>query len=125
MKTVEDYMKCHYKLEIIESEEGGYAASYPDLKGCVTCSDTLEGVVKNAVDAKRCWIESELERGATIPEPSKDPTGSSRFSLRMPVSLRKEIEVESKRQGVSMNQYCLYVLSKSVAYGQMGRSTGN
>lgn len=36
MNTIEEYMKIPYRMEIIEdTAEGGYAASYPDLKGCI------------------------------------------------------------------------------------------
>ena len=41
--------------------EGGYVASYPDLPGCITCGETVEGVVANALDAKKAWIEAALE----------------------------------------------------------------
>ena len=42
MKTLEEYMKMPYKLEIIpDTEESGYVASYPELPGCITCGETL------------------------------------------------------------------------------------
>ncbi|WP_431602437.1 hypothetical protein [Clostridium ljungdahlii] len=33
----------------------------------------------------------------------------------MPKSLHKELMEKSKQEGTSMNQYCLYLLSKEVA----------
>ncbi len=43
MKTIEEYMKLPYKMEIIEdSAEGGYVISFPDLRGCITCASTAE-----------------------------------------------------------------------------------
>ena len=54
MKTLSDYMKMAYRMEIVEDkEEGGYVVSYPDLPGCITCGETIEDAVVNAVDAKR------------------------------------------------------------------------
>lgn len=38
-------------------------ATYPDLPGCITCGDTLESAVANALDAKKAWIEAALEDG--------------------------------------------------------------
>ena len=54
MKTLNDYMKMSYRMEIVEDkEEGGYVVSYPDLPGCITCGKTIEDAVVNAVDAKK------------------------------------------------------------------------
>ena len=33
--------------------EGGITARYPDLPGCITCADTMEDAVANAVDTKK------------------------------------------------------------------------
>lgn len=38
MKTLNDYMKMSYRMEIVEDQdEGGFVVSYPDLPGCITC----------------------------------------------------------------------------------------
>ena len=71
MKDLNYYLSLPYKLEIIpDTEEGGYAARYPDLPGCITCGETLESVSRNAEDAKKAWLEAALEDGITINEPS-------------------------------------------------------
>lgn len=62
MKNLNDYMAMSYRMEIVEDQdEGGFVISYPDLPGCITCGETVEGAVKNAIDAKRVWIEAALE----------------------------------------------------------------
>jgi len=67
MKTLDDYMKLSYRMEIVEDkDEGGYVISYPDLPGCITCGETIETAVVNAVDAKKAWIEAALEEGLPI-----------------------------------------------------------
>ena len=72
-KTIDYYLSLPYRLEIIpDREEGGFTASYPDLPGCLTCSDTMEGVVANAADAKRAWLTAALEDGIEITEPDAD-----------------------------------------------------
>lgn len=54
MKTLNDYMKMSYRMEIVEDQdEGGFVVSYPDLPGCITCGETIESAVANAADAKR------------------------------------------------------------------------
>ena len=63
------YMNLSYRMEIVEDkDEGGYVLSYPDLPGCMTCSDSLDDLLELA-----------------------------------------------KEEGISMNQYCLYLLAKNDA----------
>jgi len=77
-------------LEIIpDTEEGGYAARYPELPGCITCGETMENAISNAEDAKREWLISALEDGAEIFEPMDEETESSgQFKLRIPKIFR-------------------------------------
>lgn len=85
MKTLNDYMAMSYRMEIIEDkEEGGLVVSYPDLPGCVTCSETVENY-------------------------------SGQFKLRIPRSLHRLLAEHSQREGISMNQYCVYLLSRNDA----------
>lgn len=116
MKTIDYYMSLPYRMEIIpDTEEGGYAVKYPDLPGCVSCADTLENAVKNAVEAKKEWLTAALEDGVEISEPSLAEEYSGQFKLRIPKSLHKSLAEHSKTEGISMNQYCLYLLSKNDA----------
>lgn len=114
MKTIDDYMKLPYRMEIVEdTDEGGYVVSFPDLKGCITCADTIEAAVANAKDAKKAWLEAALEEELLIPEPDDTDKYSGQFKLRLPKSLHRQLAEHSKREGVSMNQYCVYLLSKN------------
>ena len=40
---------------------------------------------------------------------------SGQFKLRIPKSLHKSLTEHAKREGISMNQYCVYLLSKNDA----------
>lgn len=114
MKTLNDYMKIPYRLEIVpDTEEGGFVASYPDLPGCVTCGESAEQAAANAFDAKKAWLEAALEDGAHIYEPENSFSGQ--FKIRIPKTLHKQLAEQSKREGISMNQYCLYLLSQNNA----------
>ena len=113
MKTIDEYMKLPYRMEIIEdSAEGGYVASYPDLKGCITCGPTIEAAAAALADAKRVWIEAD---GYDIPVPEIDDSYSGQFKFRMPKSLHRQLAEHAKLEGISMNQYCLYLLSSNDA----------
>ena len=116
MKTLDYYMGLPYKLELVpDSTEGGYVASYPELRGCITVGDTLASVAANAEDAKREWIQAAMEEGIEIPEPLSEAEYSGQFKLRIPKSLHRALAQHSKEEGISMNQYCLYLLTKNDA----------
>lgn len=114
MKTLNEYTSMSYKMEIIEDQdEGGFVISYPDLPGCITCGETIESAMQNAKDAKREWIRAALEEGIEIYEPDSLEKYSGQFKLRIPRSLHRSLAEHSQREGISMNQYCVYLLSKN------------
>ena len=114
MNQLKKYMSMSYKMEIIEDQdEGGFVISYPDLPGCITCGETIESAMQNAKDAKREWIRAALEEGIEIYEPDSLENYSGQFKLRIPRSLHRSLAEHSQREGISMNQYCVYLLSKN------------
>ena len=119
MKTLAYYLSLPYRMEIIpDMEEGGYTAKFPELPGCLTCAETIEELVESANDAKKVWLTSALEDGIEIAEPQKDSDlleYSGQFKLRMPRSLHRSLSIHAKEEGISMNQYCLYLLAKNDA----------
>ena len=111
-KDLSYYMNLNYKIEVVEDkEEGGYAFSCPELKGCVTCAETFQKGFEMIVDAKKSWFLACIEDGIQIPEPSIESEYSGQFKLRIPKSLHKTLAERSRQEGISMNQYCLYLLS--------------
>lgn len=114
-KDLAYYMSLPYRVEVIEDkEEGGFALHCPELPGCMTCAETVELGFKMLEDAKRSWFTACLEDGIAIPEPSKIEDYSGQFKLRLPKSLHKLLAQKSSEEGVSMNQYCVYLLSKGI-----------
>lgn len=116
-KIVKEYMKKPYKMEIVEDPyEGGYVVSFPELSGCLTCADTMEEALKNAKEAKELWLEVMIEEGIPIPEPEIiDEEYSGQFKLRIPKILHKTLAKNAKKEGVSMNQYCMFLLTNNNA----------
>ena len=116
MRTIEEYMRLPYRMEIIpDTVEGGFAVRFPELPGCLTCGDTLEEAVRNAADCKKEWLIAAMEEGITIPEPVSEEEYSGQFKQRIPKSLHKSLAEHSKAEGISKNQYCLYLLAKNDA----------
>ena len=116
MKTIEEYMQIPFRMELTpDTDEGGYVASFPDLPGCLSVGDTVEEACSNALDAKREWIKAAVEDGIEISEPDSLNDYSGQFKLRLPKSLHRSLAEHSKKEGVSMNQYCVYLLAKNDA----------
>ena len=89
MKTLNEYLALPYRMELVKDpDEGGFVVSFPDLPGCITCGETLEAAVANAAD---------------------------QFKLRIPKSLHRSLAEHARQEGISMNQYCVYLLSRNDA----------
>mgnify|MGYP001380155099 CR=1 FL=1 len=64
-------------------------------------------------NAKESWISARLEEGLPIPEPNENDSGySGRIALRTPKSLHRRLAQSAQREGVSLNQYLLYLVSR-------------
>ena len=116
MKTIEEYMELPYRIELIpDTDEGGFAICFPDLPGCLSSGETVEEAYRNAEDAKFEWLTAAIEEGISIPEPDSIEDYSGQFKLRIPRSLHRQLALQSRREGVSMNQYCVFLLSQNSA----------
>jgi len=114
-KNLDYYMNLPYRIMVVPDEEGdGYVLHCPELTGCITCAETLEQGLEMINDAKMCWFDACLEEGIPIPEPGHLDDYSGQFKLRIPKSLHKALAERSRQEGVSMNQYCSYLLSAGV-----------
>ncbi len=54
-----------------EADGGGFAATVPDLPGCMSDGDTPEEAVANVLDAIESWLEAANDAGRSIPVPSR------------------------------------------------------
>ncbi|MBR5090290.1 MAG: type II toxin-antitoxin system HicB family antitoxin, partial [Ruminiclostridium sp.] len=107
-----DYMKLPYRMEIIpDADEGGFSVSFPELPGCLTCADTMEKALSNARDAKKEWLKTAIECNLEIPEPGDADVEP--FRLDLPRSLHRRLSENARREGVSIDRYCLYLLTKN------------
>jgi len=114
MKDLQYYMNLQYPFVLEQDDDGSYFIEYPDLPGCMTCGANIEQIINMGTDAKKCWIESALKDGDFIPEPKSAVDYPDNFKLRLPTTLYKQLADNAVANGVSMNQYCLYLLSNGI-----------
>jgi len=113
MKDLKYYLALPYRTELCEDKEmGGYTVSMPELPGCLSCGETVEEALRNIKDAEKAWLTAALEDHYPIPEPEKIEDYSGQFKLRLPKALHKKLAEQAKRNGISLNQYCVYLLSE-------------
>lgn len=110
-------MKYSIRIRPLSGEDGGgWLAEVPDLPGCMSDGETPEEAVLNVQDAIQEWMAAAAEMGREVPAPGRydcDAEYSGRLSLRMPKSLHAELVRSASREGVSVNQYVLYLLSSA------------
>ena len=112
---VKDYLKLPYHIVVryINDESGSYYfATVQEFDGCMSDGDSYAEACKNIQKAMELWIEAKLEGGFHVPLPIDESQYSGKFNLRIPKSLHAKLAMEAANEGVSLNQYALYRLSK-------------
>ena len=119
LKDFEYYMNLNYPIKYWNDDDG-FFIEIPDLPGCMTFCDEFSQINEMAEDAKRSWISSRLERGLEVPEPRNEEDFSGKILLRLPKSLHRALSNQAKREGVSLNQYMLGLLSSKSSVEEVG-----
>ena len=72
-----------YPAQFVHEDNGTLSVYFPDLEGCHTYDDTIEGAALMAKDALEGYIEVILEMGKELPKPSniKDITAENGFIM--------------------------------------------
>ena len=129
-KDLKYYLELNYPIEITkipEDEGGGYSASIPFLGRNAFLSDgeTIEEALKNLDIIKEENFNRMLEKGIPIPEPEAENVEefSGKFLVRVPKELHRELVRKSVKNGISLNQYIQYVISKGIAFSTFEEAT--
>lgn len=115
MIKINEYLKLPYTyiVQPIKDESGFYYyARILELDGCQSTGNTFEEAYKNVKEAMKGWIETKLDAGYEVPLPIRYENFSGKFVIRIPKSLHYKLSLEAEQEGVSLNQYALYKLSK-------------
>ncbi|WP_229775485.1 type II toxin-antitoxin system HicB family antitoxin [Anaerosalibacter bizertensis] len=103
----------NYLIQPITDESGSYYyGKVLELDGCQSTGETFEEAYKNLQEAMEGWLEVRIEYGDPIPQPLGDENYSGKFVVRIPKSLHRKLATEAEREGISLNQYAMYKLSR-------------
>jgi antitoxin HicB len=111
------YLGLPYRVEAYPDEESRtFTLVVPDLKGCMAYGETLEEAYEMLTEAKKLWIETALDEGWDVPEPStKDEREySGRFNVRLPRYLHRDLATLADAEGTSLNQLVVGLLASGL-----------
>ncbi|SCL87983.1 putative protein encoded in hypervariable junctions of pilus gene clusters [Sporanaerobacter sp. PP17-6a] len=114
-KDINYYMNLpyNYVIQPITDESGSYYyGQVLELDGCQSTGETFEDAYNSLREAMKGWMGVKLEHGDPIPGAMRDEKYSGKFVLRVPKSLHKRLSIEAQQEGISLNQYALYKLSR-------------
>jgi antitoxin HicB len=89
----------HYYAKIVKSE-GVYLVTFPDFENINTYGDTLSEAIKNAGEALNGVLESDFERGFSIPE-LKEYTNKKYYAITVLPHLEIAYMLRKLRKGRS------------------------
>lgn len=98
-----------FEIIIEPNEEGGFYARIPDIPSIFTGGMTEIEAVKNAKAAIKEYFEICKKDGLLIPKPK-----SGKFNVRVPKDLHRELVKKASEEGVSLNHFIVYLLTRSI-----------
>ncbi len=111
-------MSRKYEIKVFFSQEDkGYIAVVPELPGCSAFGKTPQKALKEAETAMELWLEAARKEKRAVPQPLAEKKLSGKFPLRLPKELQEELAYGAREQGISLNQYMLYILARYRSLG--------
>lgn len=121
-RTVEEYMTLPYTIEITPDEDS-YFVKIKELEGCMTVGESKSDALAMIEDAMREWLAVAIEDGIEIPLPETMQADryAGKFPLRLPKTLHRKLAENAEKDGVSLNQYMVMLLSERNALADIKR----
>lgn len=112
-RTVDEFMNLPYTVELTP-DDSSYFVKVKELDGCMSVGATRAEALAMIDDAMRAWLTVAIEDGLDIPLPEAMQAGrySGKFPLRLPKSLHRKLAETAEKDGVSLNQYLVTLLSE-------------
>jgi predicted RNase H-like HicB family nuclease len=110
-----------YPVEVTKDEHG-FFARVPDLPGCESSGDTLEGAFDSIGEARELWIRAALETRDSLPLPRGENDYSGKFVVRVGPSVHRDLARIAAAEGVSLNALVSSVLARET--GRFAATSG-
>lgn len=109
-------MNLKYPIVLTSIEDEGemlYSAAISEMPGLVVYAETANVALEDLQDAKEMWIENNLELGRVIKEPEVlEEEFSGRLTVRIPKSTHKNLVIQAKKEGISLNAYLNVIIER-------------
>jgi len=97
------------------AEDKCWVAIAPEIPGCSALGDTDIGALTELDAAIKLHLRIRKENRLPIPQALAGQKLGGRFLLRIPKALQSDLKEEALEEGVSVNQYALYLISTARA----------
>jgi len=107
-----------YSRLVTPEPDGSFFAEIREFEGCIATGQTSKKALQALEDVAQSWVLGMLASGQEIPEPIRKSEYSGRFVVRMPKSLHEHAARTAEVEGVSLNQFVVTCVAKSVGSNQ-------
>lgn len=111
-----------YERKVFYSkEDGGWIALAPELPGCSAFGKTSAKALKQLDTAIELWLYTARLKKWSVPKPLASREAAGRILLRLPRELHQDYLSLATEEGISLNQFMLYVLARYRELGHLAR----
>jgi len=109
---IEEYLSIS-NVYFPKQDRGGWLAHVPELKGYLADGDTPDEAYAELKEVLDIWLEVAKAEGKSIAKPAyhEEIVYSGRIGLRLPKNLHRILSEQAEKEGVSLNQYMVSLLS--------------
>lgn len=111
---IERLLTLSWTVELRRNHDGTYFARVVELPGCMTEGSDEREALHNLRKAQELWLETEIARGASIPEPSPSREYSGKFTVRTSSLIHRLAVETARRLRVSLNEFASEALALAV-----------
>ena len=97
------------------AEDKCWVAIAPEIPGCTALGDTDNKALQELDNAIKLHLRIRKENKLPIPQALAGQKLGGRFLLRIPKALQHNLKEEAMEEGVSVNQYALFLISTARA----------
>lgn len=97
------------------AEDKCWVAIAPEIQGCSALGDTDNEALRELDNAIKLHLRIRAENKLPIPQTLAGQKLGGRFLLRIPKALQYNLKEEAMEEGVSVNQYALFLISTARA----------